>query len=219
MQDTQVQAAPVETQNNEKEMNFARIRQQLDRERQEKEQLAQRLEALERATKHKAPADDEDDSDEPYVDVKRLDKKLNKFAAQMEQKIEEKAEQKARAMIDAQERNAYMKHNQDFQEVMAPDVVEKFANTHPAIAETILRMPDGFERQKLVYETIKALGVNRPKTTEPTIQQKIDANRRSPYYQPSGVASSPYQTQGDFSPTAQKSSYEKMKELQKNLRL
>jgi hypothetical protein len=95
---------------------------------------------------------------------------------------------------------------------------EKFAQKDPELAETILNMPDSFERQKLVYKSIKALGVHKPEVQAPSIQDKIDANRRSPYYQPSGPGSAPYQSQGDFSPAGQKNAYAKMKELQNRLR-
>jgi len=80
-------------------------------------------------------------------------------------------------------------------------------------------MPAGFERQKLVYKNIKALGLHKEKPRESTIQEKIDANRRSPYYQPSNVGSSPYGGTGDFSNNGQKNAYDKMQELKNRLRL
>jgi hypothetical protein len=80
-------------------------------------------------------------------------------------------------------------------------------------------MPEGFDRQKLVYKNIKALGLHKPAIKEPSIQEKIDANRRSPYYQPSGVANAPYSTVGDFSTAGQKNAYQKMQELKSKLRI
>jgi hypothetical protein len=79
-------------------------------------------------------------------------------------------------------------------------------------------MPDTFERQKLVYKNIKAFGLDRPEAKQPSIQEKIDSNKRSPYYQPSGVGSAPYASAGDFSASGQKQAYDKMKELQNRLR-
>ncbi len=96
---------------------------------------------------------------------------------------------------------------------------QKFADNDPELAETILQMPEGFERQKLVYKNIKALGLHKPAQKQSTIQEKIDQNRRSPYYQASGVGSAPYASQGDFSAGGQKNAYEKMLELKKNLRI
>jgi len=80
-------------------------------------------------------------------------------------------------------------------------------------------MPEGFERQKLVYKNIKALGLNMPEVKQPTIQDKIDANKRSPYYQPSGVGTAPYASVGDFSSQGQKQAYAKMQELKNKLRI
>ena len=55
---------------------------------------------------------------------------------------------------------------------------------------------------------------------EPSIQDKIDANRRSPFYQPSGIGSAPYAgPDGDFSAAGQKTAYDKMQELKSRLRI
>jgi hypothetical protein len=96
---------------------------------------------------------------------------------------------------------------------------QKFADKDPELAETILTMPDTFERKKLVYKNIKVLGLHLKEQARSTIQDKVDQNRKSPYYQPSGVGTAPYSSQGDFSKTGMESSYKKMKELQSRLRL
>ena len=119
--------------------------------------------------------------------------------------------------ITEERQNNWMKNNPDFQEVMSH--AEKFAQLDPELAETILEMPAGFERQKLVYKNIKALGIHKEKPRESSVQEKIDANRRSPYYQPSGVGASPYGNVGDFSPSGQKQAHDKMQELKNRLRL
>jgi len=80
-------------------------------------------------------------------------------------------------------------------------------------------MPDGFERQKLVYQSIKELGLNKPEQKQPSIQEKIDANRKSPFYQPTGMGTAPYSNSGDFSSSGKKNAYDKMKELQARLRI
>ena len=78
-------------------------------------------------------------------------------------------------------------------------------------------MPEGFERQKLVYENIKALGIDQPEQKGPSIQDKVDANRRGPSYQPTGVGSAPFSSQGDFSAAGMKNAYAKMQELKNRL--
>ena len=122
-------------------------------------------------------------------------------------------------MALTQERqNNWLRSNNDFEEVMQH--AEKLHQLDPDLAESILEMPDTFERQKLVYKNIKALGLHKPKIAPTTAQQNIDNNRKSVYYQPSGQAAPPYQQSGsDFSPDGQKRAYDKMQELKNKLRL
>jgi hypothetical protein len=120
-------------------------------------------------------------------------------------------------MLQSEKQSTWLNTNKDFYEVMQN--AEKLAQRDPELAETILRMPEGFDRQKLVYANIKALGLHKPEEKQPSIQEKIDANRRNPYYQPSGIAAAPYASAGDFSASGQKNAYEKMQELKNRLRL
>lgn len=204
---------------NDKEYNFAQLRKQAESERQARLEAERRISELEKVVQSKQVPQDDDYSDEPYVDQKFLNKKLSNFEKTIEQKIEERAEMKARFLLDEERRNQYLQQNNDFHNVMSEQNIQEFASRHPAVAKSILSMPDGFERQKLVYETIRALGVDKPKPKEPSIQEKIDANRRSPYYQPSGQAAAPYSNASDFSPSGQQNAYNKMQELKRQLRL
>jgi hypothetical protein len=98
----------------------------------------------------------------------------------------------------------WLEGNPDFYDVLKH--ADRFANKAPQLAESILRMPEGFERQKLVYQNIKAFGLDKPEVKEPSIQDKIDANRKTPYYQPSSVGAAPYSSQGNYSAQGQKES-------------
>jgi hypothetical protein len=121
-------------------------------------------------------------------------------------------------MIEQERQSSFLKANPDFQQILSPEMIQKFAEKHPDIAEPMLDMPDNFSRQKLLYQNIKALGINRPIVAGPTIQEKIDANRKSPYYQPTGGNAPPYAGQGDFSQAGQKNAYAKMQDLINNRR-
>jgi hypothetical protein len=221
-QNNEAQAA----QPTEKEINFRKqeemFKRQLEQERLARQQAEERAASLEKANKDRPNTrdlEDDDDSDEPYVDRKLLSKKLSKFEKQMEEKIEKKAEEKARGLMFEQNKSNFLKQNPDFNEIMSPEVLQKFVEKHPDVAEDLLSMPDTFERQRLVYRNIKALGVNKKEEPKQNIQDKIDQNRRSPYYQPSGVGAAPYQSAGDYSPSGQKSAYAKMQELKNKLRI
>ncbi len=210
----------VENKPSDKELNFrkleARYEQQLAQEREARinaERQAQ--EAMARRAKE---VDEEDDDSEPYVDKKKLAKTLNRFGEQTKQQTQNEVRQAVQEALTNERRSNWLKSNPDFYDVMQH--AEKFAQKDPDLAETILEMPEGFERQKLVYKNIKALGLHKPpEPVKSGIQDKIESNKRSPYYQPSGVGAAPYAAAGDFSPTGQKSAYNKMQELKKTLRL
>lgn len=219
-EEVQNAAAQTEQKPNDKEYNFRQIERRLMEERAEKERLAREkqelTQALEEAKRQQAQkVDDDDDDSEPYVDRKRLDKTLSKLEKKFEEKIDKRAEEKARMLLEEEKINSWLHSNKDFYDVMQH--TEKFVQKAPELAETILKMPDSFERKKLVYSNIKALGLDRPESKQPTIQEKVDANRRNPYYQPSGVAAAPYAAAGDFSPSGQKNAYDKMLELKKRI--
>jgi len=202
----------------DKELNFraleAKYQRQLDAERTARQEAEGRYQE---SIAKKQVVEEEDDESEPYVDHKKLNKKLSSFEKRMEAKIDERAEQKATMMVDRERRDMWMRNNPDFYDVLQH--ADAFAERDPELAETILKMPEGFERQKLVYKTIKTLGIDKPEQKGPSIQEKVDANRRSPYYQPSGVGTAPYASQSDFSQSGQKNAYAKMKELQQKLRM
>lgn len=216
----ETQSTPQET-TKTADVNFANMRKALEAERAEKAKMQERLTELEKMAKQ-APVprnDDDEFGDEPYIDPRTFKKKMAKFEESLEQKIEQKAEAKARQLIEEHQRNSYLKQNSDFEPTMAPEMIQRFAEKHPEMAEAILRMPDGFERQRLVYEAIKSTGTNKPEEAKPSIQQKIDQNRRSPYYIPSSSGTAPYNGVGDFSEAGQKNAYAKLKELKGRLRL
>ncbi len=214
MTDNQAQNQEQVTQSSDKELNFRRLeakyQQELAVERGRREEAERREQELARS--HNTEPDDDDDDSEPYVDHKKLAKKLDKFGKNTNSNIH-KAMQEAKELAKEElKQELFLENHSDFHQVL--DKAEEFAMKHPKLAESILRMPQSFERQKLVYQTMKELGMDKPPQKQQTIQEKIDANRKAPYYQPSGVGASPYHSASDFSPSGQKQAYDKMKELQ-----
>ena len=214
--------APVAPPQSDKELNFRKqeesFKRQLEQERQARLQAEMRAKELEElAKKGHNVLDDEDYSDEPYVDHKRLKRELGKVAQKTAADTDSRVKNIVQSALAEERQNMWLKQNPDFYEVMQH--AQTFADRDPELAETILAMPEGFERQKLVYKNIKALGIHKKPEPEPTVQAKIDANRRAPFYQPTGVGTAPYASQGDFSESGIKNSYDKMQELKKRLRL
>lgn len=213
------QATVQENKSNDKELNFrameAKHRRELDQERHARMELERKIQEIE---SRKNISNDDEEDNEPYVDHKRLDKKLSSFERKLEEKIDKRAEEKAMHLLQRREEEDWLKYNNDFADVLNEENLTKFLNKAPGMAESIKRMPDGFEKQKLVYNAIKSMGIDKPEPKQPSIQDKIDANKRSPYYQPSGVGTAPYAMAGDFSSSGQKNAYDKMQELKKRLR-
>jgi hypothetical protein len=197
----------------------------LEQERQERIKMAQELEQIKQAMQERekiSPVNEAEDDDQPYVDNRKLGKTLDRFGKEQREFTKEEIRRGVAEALENERRSQYLKENKDFDKIMSEDNINKFAETHPELAENILRMPDGFERQKLVYASIKALGIDRPPQKQTSVQDKIDANRRSPYYQPSGVGTAPYATGPagkDYSESDKKNAYEQMKALKSRLRL
>lgn len=200
---------------NDKELNFrqleAKYQRQLEQERQARAELEKQLQ-------QKQVVQDDDDDDEPYVDKRKLQKHLAKFGEQTQKQTQSEIQKAVQTALNEERKQNWIKSNPDFYDVVEKHA-EQFAIQDPELAETILSMPNNFERQKLVYRNIKALGLDKPKQPEPSIQQKIDANRRSPYYQPSQMGTAPYSNASDFSPQGQKQAYDKMQQLKNAMRL
>lgn len=203
---------------NDKEYNF-RMQEQRYQRMLEQERAA-RLEAEKKAEEYaskKSQVSDDDEDDEPYVGHKKLNKTLAKFGEQTQKQTQNEIQKAVHTALTEERKQNWIKSNPDFYDVLQK--ADIFAQKNPELAETILEMPDTFERQKLVYKNIKAMGFDKPEQKGPGIQDKIDANRRSPYYQPSGVSAAPYAGAGDYSPAGQKNAYAKLQELKSRLRI
>jgi len=201
-----------------KDKNFRALQAKYERQLAEERSARQEAERIaQEATQKRSQIDDDDDDSEPYVDKRRLEKKLSKFGEQTKQQTQQEIRYAVQQAISEERNNNWVRSNPDFEQVMSH--ADKIYDLDPELAETILKMPDNFERQKLVYKNIKALGLDKPPQKQQTTQEKIDANRRNPYYMPSGVGAAPYHSTSDFSQGGQKQAYDKMQELKNRLRL
>jgi hypothetical protein len=214
---TEPENAAQEQKQTDKELNFRRLeakyQQEVAYERGKREEIEKRMQEL----SQQKPVEPEEDDSEPYVDHKKLNKSLSKFGQNTQTEINKAMQQAKQDAKEELKQEMFLENHPDFYQVL--EHAEKFSLKHEKLANHILKMPAGFARQQLVYETIKEMGIDKPEVKQQTIQEKVDANRRAPYYQPSGVGTSPYASQSDFSPGGQKQAYDKMKELQSRLRL
>lgn len=203
----------------EKQRNFAELRKIAEQERAARIALEERLAAIEKSSSPKSEDDDEDD--EPYVDKRKLSKKLNQFGQEMGQKTSEIVRNEVEKALREERKNSWFKQNSDFSKVMTPELLNKFEAQYEDEARSILTHPDEFERQKLAYYAIKAKGLDRPEVKQLSAQELAEKNRRTPYYQPSGVSNAPYGgTIGrNVSEEEGKTALANMRNLQKNLRI
>lgn len=213
------QAAPaVENKSNDKEFNFrqleAKYKNEIERQARKEAELEQKIQEL---SKKQTQESDEDDQSDPYVDHRKLEKKLAKFGQNTQSDIQKAMEMAKNIAKDEIKQEIWLESNPDFVDVLQH--ADKFAEANPLLAETILKMPDNFERKKLVYANIKAMNLHKPAAKQSSIQEQIDSNRKNVFYQPTGIANAPFTPQGDYSPEGQKNSYKKMKEAQARLRL
>lgn len=204
---------------NDKEFNFraleaktAAVQRQLEVERQERANVQRELEEM----RSRSTPDDSSD-DEPYVDRKRLKKELASYDANSKKQTKEEIQQTVHQALAAERERVWLGANSDFYDIMQH--AEKIVQKDPELAESILQMPDTFERKKLVYRSIKTMGLHQPEQKQPSIQEKIDNNKKHLYYAQTSSTNPPYAAAGDFSESGQKSAYDKMKELQKRMRL
>ena len=211
MTENQVVAPVQDQKDSDKQMNFraleAKHKRDLEQARNEKIELERKLQE---ATSRQH----EEEEDEPYVAPKKLEKKLAQFGQNTQSDIQKAMEIAKVQAKEEMKQEMWLEKNSDFFEVMKH--ADKLYLEDREMADTILTMPDNFERQKLVYKTIKRSGLHQDKK-EPSVQDKIDANRKSPYYQQSGVGTAPYAMAGDFSQAGQKNAYSKMQELKKRM--
>jgi hypothetical protein len=151
-------SAPTEQKTDNKEYNFraleAKYKRDLEQERAIRLETERRLQELSQP-KHV----DDDDDDEPYVDKKRLRREQEKFGNQIKQDTQSEIQRAVKTALYEKEREDWLNQNPDFYETM--NHVEKLAIEHPDLAKTILKLPDNFERQQLVYQNIKKLGLNK----------------------------------------------------------
>jgi hypothetical protein len=208
--------AQQQTQPTSKELNFRALEQKYQRELQQEREA--RLEA-ERAVQQYAQRNvqEEEEDDDAPIDKRRLSKHLQKFGEQTKQTTQTDIKNAVQEALAQERKNNWLNQNSDFHDVLQH--ADKFIEQHKDLAESILDMPEGFERQKLVYKNIKTLGLHKPQEPKSTVQDKINQNRRSPFYQPSEMGSAPYSPQGDFSKEGQKQAYDKLQQLKKNMRL
>lgn len=201
-------ASPPPQGQDNKEYNFRRLEGIIEKQNEE-------IAALKRA---KEVEEDQED-DEPYVNQKKLEKKLSHFSERTKKETQNDIKQAIREALEEEKREQWLSQHPDFE-----DVINKHSQTlydkDKDLGNAILKIPEGFDRFKLLYKSIKAMKIDEPAPKELSIQEQIESRKKGPYYQPSNVGSAPMsQFQGDFSDAGKKTAYDHMQALKQRIRL
>src|SRR4029079_19055605 len=97
-----------------------------------------------------------------------------KFGQQIKQETQSEIQKAVQKALAEERQQNWIRNNPDFFEVLKH--ADKIPQLDQELADTILAMPDNFERQKLVYKSIKTFGLHKPQVKDPSIQEKIDNN-------------------------------------------
>src|SRR5580700_128383 len=128
-----------------KEVNFRKQQQMYERMLAEKEARVKELEQAAQQRQQQSKHDDDDDDDEPYVDKRKLAKTLSKHEERVKQDTQSEIQRAVSHALLEEKRKQYLDKNPDFYDVIEKGA-EKLAQQNPELAETILKMPDQFER-------------------------------------------------------------------------
>lgn len=221
-----VLAAPVTQQaparDSDKEINFAKLRQAREEERDARiraemreEQLRNEMQEIRRMLQ---PAEkDPLDGAEDYVDAAALKAKFTKERAHVLKETEAIARKAYRDEKEQDEKKNYLGRLQsqyrDYDEVMSDDNLAKLEASDPLFVETVLEIPDPYTRRLKTYKYLS----KKPKAEEKTtsIQEKIAENSRNPYMIAPSVATPSGVDFDVSSPKARDAAYAKLKAAQK----
>lgn len=209
---------------NDKEMNFRRLEQAKEAEREariraemQNEHLRKEMESIKEMLKPKEtdPLDDVED----YVDADKLRAKLAKERENMKREAEVIAKRTYEQIEQEKYKTNFLQRlkqeHPDFDQVMNEQNVARLEETNPVFLKAVLQIPDEYERRKIAYEYIKN---TTPKPEDkPSIKEKVQENLMNPYYIPPG-SGTPTATAVDFdvrSPNARTQAYEKLKQAQR----
>lgn len=127
---------------NDKETNFARMREKLEKESQEKLELQRKIDELmrvkEEASKPTPQVEEEELSPDELLTVAQADKRAEKIAAKI---VENMLAQKEKAKLPERTRSKF----NDFDEIMTQENIKKLEKEEPGLAEACSKSSNPWE--------------------------------------------------------------------------
>lgn len=225
----QATAQPEKTQSQEavsnKELNFRRLEAAREAEKEARiraemqtEQMRNELKEIKQMLQPKEI--DALDGVEDFVDPERLKKKLQqerdrnrREAAEIaERTYEERKQKDEKANFFQRLRGQFS----DYDQVMNEANLAHLQEEDPVFLDTVVKVPDEYERRLDTYKKIKSMQAKKPKIEErASIKEKVEENMKNPYFiQPS--SGTPSAVEFDVrSKSARDQAYQKLKAAQK----
>lgn len=212
------------SQQSDKELNFRKLEAAREAEKEariraemEAQYLKREMDAIRASMQPKEvdPLDDlsEDDYQEPAKLSSKIKEKLNKER----QHFRREAEEIANKVIEERDKKDYFRRLKqdyhDFDQVVNETNLAQLAESSPELTESLMKIPDEYEKRRLAYSAIKRMG----KKEEPkaSIKEKVQENSHNTYYTPQSAG---VPTAADYdlkSPQARQAAYEKLKLAQR----
>jgi hypothetical protein len=209
--------------------NFRRLEAARDAEKEariraemEAEFLKKRLDEIANST-NQVEADPLD-SVEDYVDAQTIRAKFDKERKALREEAsrlakeaikEEKLAEEKKKREEEQKNSTPKLRSQfnDYDEVMNEENILRLEQDNPTFLNAVLEIQDEYKRKYATYDYLKKAGYVAPK--EPSIKEKVEENRRNPYYFEPG-SGTPIAVDFDVkSPQARQQAYEKLKQAQR----
>lgn len=221
-QAAEAEVKPVAQTVSDKELNFRRLEQAKEAEREARLRAEMRNESLEReiqSIKQMLQPKDEDPLEgvEDYVDPARLRATLAKQEARFRKEAEEIAQRKYEQIEKEREAKSFherlrSRYN-DYDNVMSENAIADLEKTNPEFLEAVLEIPDDFKRREKTYKFLKAK--EQKPAPKASIQEVVEENKKNPYYIAPG-SGQPSAVEFDIgSPKARQEAYKRLKAAQR----
>jgi len=171
----QEQRAQQESVVDERERNFAALREARERAERERDDAINYIRQLQQSQQPQyAQQEDADEGLAPddLVEWKHVDKKIKK----LESKINQYEQYNAATMAEARVKTSFP----DFDQVVTNESVEALRRSHPEIAQSLHATPDLYNKAASTYNIIKRFGLNNHNPQAEYDRQLVAKNHSKP---------------------------------------
>lgn len=167
----QAASAPQQPQVDERERNFAALREAREKAERERDEAINYIRQLQQQNQPQEEADPEFAPDD-LVEWKHVQNKFKK----MEQRLHQYENQTAYQVAEARLKSQY----NDFENVVTRENIEALRMAYPEIAQTLHATPDLYNKAVATYNIIKQFGIGHQQNNNLQEKQAIARNMAKP---------------------------------------